>query len=63
VHTIHAEGSLGAQKLSIYALADFDRYKVAAKRAARIQEGSKDHIYGQQPDFPPGGMGQRSERK
>ena len=27
VLTIHAEGSLEAQKLSILALADFDRYK------------------------------------
>ena len=39
VLTIHAEGSLEAQKLSILALADFDRYKAAAKRAARIEDG------------------------
>jgi len=56
VLTIHAEGSLEAQKLSIYTLADFDRYKAAAKRAARIQDGTKDGIYSQLPDFPPKGL-------
>jgi 4-hydroxybutyryl-CoA dehydratase/vinylacetyl-CoA-Delta-isomerase len=53
VLTIHAEGSLEAQKLSIYMLADFDRYKAAAKRAARISDGTQDGIYSQLPDFPP----------
>jgi 4-hydroxybutyryl-CoA dehydratase/vinylacetyl-CoA-Delta-isomerase len=53
VLTIHAEGSLEAQKLSIFALADFDRYKAAAKRAARIQDGTKDDIFSQLPEFPP----------
>jgi len=53
VLTIHAEGSLEAQKLSIYALADFDRYKAAAKRAARIQDGTKDDLFGELPEFPP----------
>ncbi len=56
VLTIHAEGSLEAQKLSIYALADFDRYKAAAKRAARIQDGTKDNLYSQLPEFPPMGL-------
>ncbi|MBU0516449.1 MAG: hypothetical protein KJ621_16960 [Proteobacteria bacterium] len=51
--TLHAEGSLAAQKLSIYALADFERYKAAAKRAARIEDGSTDQIYSQLPQFPP----------
>ncbi|MGB9592239.1 MAG: 4-hydroxyphenylacetate 3-hydroxylase C-terminal domain-containing protein, partial [Candidatus Kryptoniota bacterium] len=49
VLTIHAEGSLEAQKLSIYALADFDRYKAAAKRAARIQDGVMHPIFSQLP--------------
>lgn len=53
VLTIHAEGSLEAQKLSIYALADFDRYKAAAKRAARIQDETKHHLFDQLPEFPP----------
>jgi len=53
VLTIHAEGSLAAQKLSIYALADFDRYKAAAKRAARIKDGTQDGIYSLLPVFPP----------
>jgi 4-hydroxybutyryl-CoA dehydratase/vinylacetyl-CoA-Delta-isomerase len=52
VLTIHAEGSLEAQKLSIYALADFDRYKAAAKRAARIKDGTKHSIYIHLPEFP-----------
>ncbi|MBW2065966.1 MAG: 4-hydroxybutyryl-CoA dehydratase [Deltaproteobacteria bacterium] len=53
VLTIHAEGSLEAQKLSIYALADFDRYKAAAKRAARIDDGTRDGLYSELPEFPP----------
>jgi 4-hydroxybutyryl-CoA dehydratase / vinylacetyl-CoA-Delta-isomerase len=53
VLTIHAEGSLEAQKLSIFALADFDRYKAAAKRAARINDGTKDGLYSELPEFPP----------
>jgi len=56
VLTIHAEGSLEAQKMSIGALADFDRYKAAAKRAARIQDGINDNLYSQLPDFPPIGL-------
>ncbi len=56
VLTIHAEGSLEAQKLSIYSLADFDRYKAAAKRAARIEDGTKDKIYSELPEFPPVGL-------
>jgi 4-hydroxybutyryl-CoA dehydratase/vinylacetyl-CoA-Delta-isomerase len=53
VLTIHAEGSLEAQKLSIYALADFEKYKAAARRAASIEDGTKQSIYSQFPDFPP----------
>jgi 4-hydroxybutyryl-CoA dehydratase/vinylacetyl-CoA-Delta-isomerase len=56
VLTIHAEGSLEAQKLSILALADFDRYRAAAKRAARIDDGIKDELYSQLPEFPPVGL-------
>jgi 4-hydroxybutyryl-CoA dehydratase/vinylacetyl-CoA-Delta-isomerase len=54
VLTIHAEGSLAAQQLSIYALADFERYKAAAKRAARIKDGTEHPIFSQLPEFPPG---------
>jgi len=53
VLTIHAEGSLQAQKLMIYASADFSKYRGAAKRAARVKDGSKDPIYSELPDFPP----------
>jgi 4-hydroxybutyryl-CoA dehydratase/vinylacetyl-CoA-Delta-isomerase len=53
VLTIHAEGSLAAQKLSVYVLADFDRYKAAAKRAAKIDDGTSDDIFSQLPQFPP----------
>ena len=53
VLTIHAEGSLAAQMLSVYILADFERYKAAAKRAARIKDGTKHPIFDQLPDFPP----------
>jgi 4-hydroxybutyryl-CoA dehydratase/vinylacetyl-CoA-Delta-isomerase len=53
VLTIHAEGSLEAQKLSILALADFDRYKASAKRAARIDDGTKHELFINLPEFPP----------
>ena len=53
VITLHAEGSLAAQRLSIHALAEFDRYKAAVKRAARIKDGSEDPIYSDLPEFPP----------
>lgn len=52
VLTIHGEGSLAAQKLSISAIADFGRYKAAAKRAARIEDGTEHPIYSALPDFP-----------
>jgi 4-hydroxybutyryl-CoA dehydratase/vinylacetyl-CoA-Delta-isomerase len=53
VLTIHAEGSLAAQKMSVYILADFERYKAAARRAARIKDGTKHPIFDQLPEFPP----------
>ena len=53
VLTIHAEGSLEAQKLSILMLADFERYKAAAKRAARIDDGTSHPIFDALPAFPP----------
>ena len=53
VLTIHAEGSLQAQKLSILQLAEFDRYKAAAKRAARIEDGVNHLEFERLPAFPP----------
>ena len=52
VLTIHAEGSLEAQKLSILTLADFDRYKASAKRAAHIDDGTTHELFSQLPEFP-----------
>ena len=53
VLTIHAEGSLAMQRLSIYALADFERYKAAAKRAAKISDGTEHPLFTELPDWPP----------
>jgi len=53
VITIHAEGSMAAQRLSILQLADFDRYKAAAKRAAGIHDGKSHPAYAELPEFPP----------
>ncbi|MEW6668782.1 MAG: 4-hydroxyphenylacetate 3-hydroxylase N-terminal domain-containing protein [Thermodesulfobacteriota bacterium] len=53
VLTIHAEGSLEAQKLSILALADFDRYKAAAMRAARLDNRTAHPLLDGLPAFPP----------
>ena len=36
VAAIHAEGSLAAQRMSIYALADWERYKKYARQVAGI---------------------------
>jgi 4-hydroxybutyryl-CoA dehydratase/vinylacetyl-CoA-Delta-isomerase len=53
VLTIHAEGSMAAQKLSIYELAEFQKYKAVAKRAARIKDGKDHPEYSLLPEFPP----------
>ena len=55
VTTIHAEGSLAAQRMSVFVLGDFDRYKAAAKRAARISDGSAHPVFESLPEFPPEG--------
>jgi len=52
VLTLHAEGSLAAQRMSINMLADMDKYKAAAKRAARIKDGTEHPLYSNLPDFP-----------
>ena len=53
VLTIHAEGSLEAQKLSILQLADFERYKAAALRAARIDNKKGHPLFAGMTQFPP----------
>jgi 4-hydroxybutyryl-CoA dehydratase/vinylacetyl-CoA-Delta-isomerase len=53
VLTIHAEGSLEAQKLSILQLADFERYKAAALRAARIENKKGHPLFAGMTQFPP----------
>lgn len=52
VLTIHAEGSLEAQKLSIMLLGDFDRYKAAALRAAKIKNKKGNILFDTLPQFP-----------
>lgn len=50
--TIHAEGSLEAQRLSVYTISDWERYKAAAKRVARIEDGSTHPIFSKLPKYP-----------
>lgn len=50
--TLHAEGSLAAQKLDILRNSDWPRYKAAAKRVAGIDDGVEHPIYSNLPDFP-----------
>ncbi len=50
--TIHGEGSLATQRLSVYAQGDWARYKAAARRAARIDDGSEHPLFSHLPDFP-----------
>lgn len=52
VTTLHAEGSLAAQRLSINVLADWERYKAAAKRAARIADGKQHPAFATLPALP-----------
>jgi 4-hydroxybutyryl-CoA dehydratase/vinylacetyl-CoA-Delta-isomerase len=50
--TIHAEGSLATQRLAVYAQADWERFKAAAKRAARIEDGTRHQVFSKMPEFP-----------
>jgi 4-hydroxybutyryl-CoA dehydratase/vinylacetyl-CoA-Delta-isomerase len=53
---IHAEGSLAAQIMAIYAGADWQRYTAAAKRIAGIP-GWEDHpVFSKLPEYPPKGL-------
>jgi len=45
VLTLHAEGSLAAQKLSFVQLADIEKYKAAAKRLAGIEDGTSHPLF------------------
>jgi len=50
--TIHAEGSLAAQKMAMYAYADWNKYKAIVKRIAGIP-GWKEHpALKDLPDYP-----------
>ena len=50
--TIHGEGSLAAQRMSVLALADLDRYKAAARRVAGIKSDKEHPLFKDFPDFP-----------
>ena len=52
VGAIHGEGSLAAQKMFLYAGADWRKFKAAAKRAIDIPGWEEDPTYGQLPGFP-----------
>lgn len=51
VSTIHSEGSLAAQRLALYAMGDWERYKTAAKRAARINDGRQHPVFSRLPNL------------
>ncbi len=53
VLTIHGEGSLATQRMSIMALADLKRYKAAARRVARIKVEDEHPLYSDLPEYPP----------
>jgi len=53
VATLQGEGSLAAQRMSIHALADFERYKAAARRAAWISDGSEHPLFQGLPEWQP----------
>ena len=47
---IHGEGSLAAQTMFLYASADWDKYKAAAKRIANIDGWQSNSTYGSLPN-------------
>ncbi|MBW1708648.1 MAG: hypothetical protein JRF41_01025 [Deltaproteobacteria bacterium] len=49
---IHTEGSLAAQKMAMYAAADWDRYKAIAKRIAGIPGWKESETLKDLPDWP-----------
>ncbi|MFH1032406.1 MAG: 4-hydroxyphenylacetate 3-hydroxylase N-terminal domain-containing protein [Chloroflexota bacterium] len=51
--TIHAEGSLAAQIMSMYAYADWEKYKSIAKRVAGIKGWEKHPFLKELPPWPP----------
>ncbi len=51
--TIHAEGSLAAQKLTIYRQADWDRYEAIASRAGNLKARPKHAVTDSLLKFPP----------
>ena len=53
VLTIHGEGSLATQRMSVLALADLKRYKAAARRVARIKVEDEHPLYRDLPEYPP----------
>jgi len=52
IGSIHGEGSLAAQRMFVYAGAEWGKYKAAAKRAAKIPGWEEDPTYGPLPDYP-----------
>jgi 4-hydroxybutyryl-CoA dehydratase/vinylacetyl-CoA-Delta-isomerase len=52
IGSIHGEGSLAAQRMFVFAGAEWAKYKAAAKRTARIPGWEEDPIYGPLPDYP-----------
>jgi 4-hydroxybutyryl-CoA dehydratase / vinylacetyl-CoA-Delta-isomerase len=53
VITIHAEGYMAAQRLTIVQLADLDRWSAVADTAVGMQVGTSHTIYAELPQFPP----------
>jgi 4-hydroxybutyryl-CoA dehydratase / vinylacetyl-CoA-Delta-isomerase len=50
---IHGEGSLAAQKMALYAGADWERYKASAKRLLNIKGWEKSETFKDLPPWPP----------
>jgi 4-hydroxybutyryl-CoA dehydratase / vinylacetyl-CoA-Delta-isomerase len=50
---IHGEGSLAAQKMALFAGADWDRYKAAAKRVCGIKGWEKNPAFKDLTEWPP----------
>lgn len=51
--SIHAEGSLWAQVMALYASADWELYKAAARREAKIPGWERHPLFKDLPEYPP----------
>ena len=51
--SLHAEGSVMAQKIALYGSANWDLYKAAARKECEIPGWEKHPVFKDLPEYPP----------